>query len=248
MPARVPHSDSGTVTAAAAIGTSRRMNSSTTSSTSTIVISSVYCTSATLARIVAVRSWITVSLMPAGIHDISCGSSARTRSRVSITFDPADLEIVSRIAGCLPSQAARRVLATPSVTVATSDNWSTAPLPAFSTRRRYCAARVICPFTPIVSACNGPWKPPVGSVTLAAFTALVTSCAESPAAARRTGSRSMRTAGFSAPLTVTLETPSTCDSRWPSTVSAASKMSRTESVSDDSAMVMIGASAGLNLR
>ena len=41
MPASVPQIDSGTVTAAARVGTSRRMKISTTSSTSAMVISSV---------------------------------------------------------------------------------------------------------------------------------------------------------------------------------------------------------------
>ena len=76
MPASVPQIDSGTVTAAASVGTSRRMNTSTTSSTSAMVISMVYCTSSTLARIVVVRSEMTVSWMSGGSHAISCGSSA----------------------------------------------------------------------------------------------------------------------------------------------------------------------------
>ena len=47
MPASVPQIDNGTVTAAANVGISRRMNSSTTSSTRVMVISMVYCTSLT---------------------------------------------------------------------------------------------------------------------------------------------------------------------------------------------------------
>src|SRR5271154_3871539 len=117
MPASVPQIDNGTVTAAANVGISRRMNSSTTSSTRVMVISMVYCTSLTDARMVVVRSEMMVSLMLAGSHSISCGSSALMRSTVSMTLAPADLVIVSRIAGCLPFQAASRVLATPSTTV-----------------------------------------------------------------------------------------------------------------------------------
>ena len=133
MPASVPQIDSGTVTAAAIVGTSRRMNTSTTSSTSVMVISMVYCTSATEARIVVVRSEMTVSWILAGSHSISCGSRSLMWSTVSITLAPADLVMVSRIAGCLPFQAASRVLATPSTTVATSDRRSTAPLPVLIT-------------------------------------------------------------------------------------------------------------------
>ena len=61
MPASVPQIDSGTVTAAAIVGSSRRMNTSTTISTSAMVISMVYCTSATEARIVVVRSEMMVT-------------------------------------------------------------------------------------------------------------------------------------------------------------------------------------------
>ncbi len=128
MPASVPQIDSGTVTAAARVGISRRMNSSTTISTSVMVISMVYCTSATDARIVVVRSEMMVSLMLAGSHCISCGRSCLMRSTVSMTLAPADLVMFSRIAGCLPFQAASRELATPSITVATSDSRSAAPL------------------------------------------------------------------------------------------------------------------------
>ena len=116
MPASVPQIDSGTVTAAATVGISRRMNSSTTSSTRAMVISRVYCTSATLARIVVVRSEMTVSLMSGGSQLISCGSSVLDAVDRSMTLAPASLVMVSRIAGCLPFQAARRVLATPSIT------------------------------------------------------------------------------------------------------------------------------------
>ena len=77
--ASVPAMDSGTVTPAAIIGTSRRMNSSTTSSTSATVISSVICTSSTLARMVVVRSDRMVSLMSGGIQDFSSGSTALHR-------------------------------------------------------------------------------------------------------------------------------------------------------------------------
>ena len=98
-----------------------------------MVISMVYCTSLTDARIVVVRSEMMVSLMFAGSHFISCGSSVLMRSTVSMTLAPAYLVIVSRIAGCLPFHAASRVFATLSTTVATSDSRRIAPLPALST-------------------------------------------------------------------------------------------------------------------
>ena len=138
MPASVPLIDSGTVTAAARVGISRRMNTSTTSSTSTMVISMVYCTSSTLARIVVVRSEMTETWMSGGSHRISCGSRARRPSAVSMTLAPASLVMVSRIAGCLPSQAASLVLAVALTTLATSDSRRMAPLAVLMTSGRYC--------------------------------------------------------------------------------------------------------------
>ena len=122
MPASVPAIDSGTVTPAATIGISRRMNTKITSSTRATVISRVYWMSSTLARIVLVRSEITVILMSGEIHDFSSGRMARMPSTVSMTLAPAALLMVSRMAGCLPSHAASRTLATPSITEATLDN------------------------------------------------------------------------------------------------------------------------------
>ncbi len=119
--------ESGTVTAAATVGTSRRMNIITTSSTRAMVSSSVICTSSTLARMVAVRSELTTTLMSGGIQARSWGSSALMRSAVSMTFAPATLLMYSRIAGVLPSQAASRLLATPSITVETSASRTAAP-------------------------------------------------------------------------------------------------------------------------
>ncbi len=63
----------------------------------------------------------------------SCGSSASTRSTVSMTLAPADLVMVSRIAGCVPVQAASWSWLTLSTTLATSDRRTTAPLLFFST-------------------------------------------------------------------------------------------------------------------
>ena len=76
------------------------------------------------------------------------------------------------MAGCLPFHAASRVLAVPSITLATSDSRSTAPLPALITSGAYSAACESWPFTPMVSARSGPSKPPVGSSTLVARMAL----------------------------------------------------------------------------
>jgi hypothetical protein len=80
--------------------------------------------------------------------------------------------MVSRMAGCLSAQAASLVLVVAFTTLATSDRRRVASLPALITSGAYCAACQICPFSPIVSACPWPSKPPSGSSTLAPRTAV----------------------------------------------------------------------------
>ena len=58
----------------------------------------------------------------------------------------------------------------------------------------------------------------------------------------------MRTAGKAPPPTLTWPTPSTWDRRWASTVDAASYIWPRVSVSEVSATIMMGASAGFTLR
>jgi hypothetical protein len=67
-----------------------------------------------------------------------------------------------------------------------------------------------------------PSMAPSGPAALALATAVRTSSMLSPMEASATGLRRMRTAGCSAPLTLTSPTPSTCDRRCAITVSAAS--------------------------
>ncbi len=126
---------SGTVTAAAKVGISRRMNTATTISTRATLISSDCSTCPTLARMVAVRSDRKLTLMSAGSQASSCGRAAFTRSTVSMTLAPAALVMVSRMAGWAFCQAASLVLATLLVTVAMSPRRTTAPLLVFSTSR-----------------------------------------------------------------------------------------------------------------
>ncbi len=57
----------------------------------------------------------------------------------------------------------------------------------------------------------------------------------------------MRTAGFKPPSTLTRPTPDTCASRCANSVSARSLIARIEMVSEVSASVITGASAGLTL-
>ncbi len=63
-----------------------------------------------------------------------------------------------------------------------------------------------------------------------------------------TGLSAMRTAGWSAPLTVTSPTPGTCEMRCASTVSATSYIALVEIVFEVSASTNTGAAAGLDLR
>ena len=100
MTARVADRLSGTVTAAARVGTRRRMNNATTTSTSATEMPSVTSTSSTLARMVAVRSLMVLTWMPGGSQDRCCGRTALMRSTVSITLAPAVLVTGRRMAGC----------------------------------------------------------------------------------------------------------------------------------------------------
>ena len=96
---QVPASDSGTVMPAAAVGVRRRRKTNTTSMTSAMEMASVSCMSATLARIVVVRSDSTLMSMPAGIQRCRSGSSAFTRSTVSMTLASGCLLMMSNTAG-----------------------------------------------------------------------------------------------------------------------------------------------------
>ena len=73
--AQVPASDSGTVTPAATVVAARRRKTNTTSMTRMTVAISVSCMSNTLARMVLVRSDITVMSMPGEIQRLISGKS-----------------------------------------------------------------------------------------------------------------------------------------------------------------------------
>ena len=60
-----------------------------------------------------VRSDSTEMSMPAGIQRLSLGSSALTRSTVSMTLASGCLVMISSTAGCLLNMAAERVLRVP---------------------------------------------------------------------------------------------------------------------------------------
>ena len=82
MAAKVLIRDTGTATLGISVARRSRRKMKTTSTTSATESSSVCCTSAMLARIVAVRSIGIESSMPAGICARSCGRSAKTLSTV----------------------------------------------------------------------------------------------------------------------------------------------------------------------
>ena len=74
----------------------------------------------------------------------------------------------------------------------------------------------------IVRLWASPSKEPSAESALALAMAVFTASSDRPIAARRRGSSRTRIAGCSAPLTSTSATPSTCATRWATTVSATS--------------------------
>ena len=134
--AQVPASDSGTVMPAAIVGVARRRNRNTTSITSAIVPARVSCMSATLARMVPVRSDSTEMSMSAGIQRLISGIKARMRSAVSITLASACLVMISSTAGCRLNQAAERLLRVLWSTEAMLERRTTLPLALLTTMLR----------------------------------------------------------------------------------------------------------------
>ena len=79
-----PGSASGTVTLGMIVAQKLRKNRKIIRTTSTTVISNVNCTSSTAARMVVVRSLMSLILIVGGIAAISLGNSALIRSTVSM--------------------------------------------------------------------------------------------------------------------------------------------------------------------
>ena len=230
------------------VGVSRRRKTNTTSITRKAVASSVYCMSSTLARMVPVRSTSVEISTPPGSHCFRSGSSALTRSTVSITLASPCLVIWIRTAGCLLNQAIERLLRTESSTSATSAR-RTKLLPELLTMMsRNSAAVRICLLVEIVSLWRPPLKMPTGPSGLALMIASRTSSVAIPAFDSATGLSAIRTAGWSAPVTLTSPTPGTCEIRCAITVSATSYIALVVSVFDVSASTNTGAAAGLALR
>ncbi len=87
---------------------------------------------------VGVRSRATDVLIAAGSDASSCGSAARTRSTVAMTFAPGLRKITTRIAGWPFEMPPARTSSTESTTSATSESWSGAPFSQATTMGRYC--------------------------------------------------------------------------------------------------------------
>ena len=222
MPAQAPANASGTETPAAMVGVIRRRNANTTTMTRNAVASSVSCMSWTLARMVPVRSTRVEISTPPGIHCFSSGINALTRSTVSMTLASPCLVIWIRTAGCLLNQAIDRLLRTESSTAATSESRTKLPFELLIRMSRNSAAVRICLLTDKVSLWRPPLKMPTGPSGLALMIASLISSVAMPAFERATGLSAIRTAGWSAPLTVTSPTPGTCEMRCAITVSATS--------------------------
>ena len=248
MPIHVPASASGTDTPAAMVGVRRRRNRNTTTITSTTVAPSVHSMSSTLARIVPVRSDRMDTSTPAGIHCSSCGNSSFTRSTVSITLASFCLVMMSSTAGWLLNHAADRAFRVASSTSARSDSRTLLPLAVLMMMVRNSAAVRICGLIAMNSLCCAPENMPVGASGLALTIAVRTSSLAIPAAASAPGLKRMRTAGWSAPLTLTCPTPCTCAMRCAMIVSATSYIALGAMVLDVSATISAGAAAGLALR
>ena len=93
----------------------------------------------------------------------------------------------------------------------------------------------------------GPSKAPLAWLTLAGAIAVRTSSRVSPSEDSAVGFTCTRTAGFCPPLMLTRPTPGSCEIFWARRVSAKSSTLESGSVSEVSASVRIGASAGLIL-
>ena len=198
---------------------------------------------------VGVRSQATSRSMSCGIDARSCGSSARTRSTVSMMLAP----------GCAIDDQQHGGLAVGQAGIAHVLAPNRPPRPrrraapprrcgrrrsAAGTRRRSCAwslasiCQLRCPSSTL----------PLGRLALVAASAARTSSRPMPYLFSAGGFSSTRTAGSAPPPTRTWPMPSTCDSFCCSTVCRRVVHLASGQVSEVSDRIRIGASAGLTLR
>ena len=125
--AKVPTSDTGTVSAGIMVARQLRKNRNTTITTKHTDSSKACSTSRSEARMVGLRSKATLILIAAGISSCKRGTASRTRSTVSMILAPGWRKITSMMAGSLFSKPILSELLTLSSTLATSDNRIAAP-------------------------------------------------------------------------------------------------------------------------
>ena len=130
--------------------------------------------------------------------------------------------MISSTEGWRLNQPAARLSRTPGWTEATDDSRTTAPLVLRTMMASYCGGRSSCVLVPMAMARSLPSNSPTGPTALLLAMAVRTSSVDNPIEASAIGLTRTRSAGCSAPLTLTSATPSTWDRRWAMTVSAAS--------------------------
>ncbi len=127
MPPKVAMSESGTATLGMIVALQLRRNMKTTITTSATLSTRVSSTSCTEARMVCARSSPMPMVIAGEIEVLRLGSSAVTRSMVSMMLAPGWRRMTSTTEGLLLIQPATRVFCTPSMTVATSPRRTAAP-------------------------------------------------------------------------------------------------------------------------
>ncbi len=137
MAPNVPTSESGTATLGITVAASVRRKRKMTMTTRAITSISSNSTSLTEARIVMVRSVRMATETADGREARSCGSSALTRSTTAMMLAPGCLWMFRMTAGTSFIQAACFVFSVSSMTLATSERRTGAPLRYAMIRGRY---------------------------------------------------------------------------------------------------------------
>ena len=128
MTPNVPISEIGTTTPGINVARALRRKRKTTMMTSAIEMSSVSSTSLTDARMVVVRSSTTAILIAGEIEACNWGIAAVTRSTVSMMLAPGCRKMMIKTDGVPSTIPALRTSSTESITSATSESRTAAPL------------------------------------------------------------------------------------------------------------------------
>jgi hypothetical protein len=186
--------------------------------------------------------------MAAGSDASSCGNAARTRSTVAMMFAPGLRKTTTRTAGLPLARPPERMSSTESCTSATSDRRNGAPFCQATMIGRYCSATWSWSSVSICRTLSPVTSRPVGRRTFVAASVCRTSSSPTLCRLSACGFSSTRTAGSELPPTNTWPTPSTRDSRCCMMLDAASYICPVSMLSEVSAMMTMGASAGFTLR